>query len=261
VTGLSSATSYTFTVHATNAVGNSAESAASNAITPGTPPTPPAISVSDVKVTEANSASTAAFTVSLSTAATGPVSVNYATSDSTATAPGDYTATAGTLSFAVGEQTKTVPVPVTGDRLYETTEKFFLKLSNASGATIANDRGAAAIRNDDPAPSITIADAAKAEGNSFTSGLVFTVTLSTASGAVTNVDFATANGTALAGNDYTAISGTVSIPAGATSRSFSVVINGDLLVEPSETLFVNFTNSANATIADAQAVGTIVNDD
>jgi hypothetical protein len=259
--GLSSATSYTFTVHATNAVGDSSESAASNAVTPAASPTPPAFSVSDPKVTETNSASTVKFTVSLSAPAIGPVSVNYATSDSTAVAPGDYTATAGILSFAAGERTKTVLVTVAGDTLYEPTEKFFLNLSNPSGATIADDRGAAAIKNDDPAPSITIADVAQVEGNSSTSGLVFTVTLSSATGAVTKVKFATTNGTATAGIDYTAISGTVSIPAGTTSKTFAVAITGDIVAEPNETLVVNLTSPVNAAIGDAQAVGIIVNDD
>jgi len=261
VTGLSSATSYTFTVHATNAVGNGVESAASNAVTPAVPPTPPSIAVSDVKVTETNSPSTATFTVSLSEAASAPVSVNYATADSTARAPADYTAATGTVWFAVGERTKQVPVTVAGDTLYELTEKFFLNLTNPSGGTVAENRGTATIRNDDPAPSITIADVAKAEGSSSTSNLVFTVRLSTASGAAAKVNFATADGTATAGSDYTAVSGTVSIPAGATLKTVTVAITGDLIQEPDETLLVDLTGPVNATIADAQAVGTIVNDD
>ena len=260
VGGLSNGIAYTFTVHATNAAGNSIESAASNTVTPVAPILPD-IAVSDAKVTETNSPSVAVFTVSLSVPAGGPVSVNYSTSDSTAKAPGDYAATTGTISFAVGEQTKNVAVTVVGDSLYEVSERFFLNLSNPTGATITDDKGNGTIRNDDPAPSITISDVAKTEGLGGSSSMVFTVTLSAVSGAVTKVNFATADGTATAGSDYTAISGTVLIPAGATSKTFTVSITGDSVSEPDETLFVNLTSPVNATIADAQAVGTSTNDD
>lgn len=112
----------------------------------------PAISVSDVVVTEANSPSTAVFMVSLSVPARVPVSVHYATADSSAKAPGDYTARAGTVSFAVGEQTKKVPVTVVGDRVFELAETFLLNLTTPVGATIADGQGVAKIKNDDPAP-------------------------------------------------------------------------------------------------------------
>jgi hypothetical protein len=75
------------------------------------------------------------------------------------------------------------------------------------------------------------------------------------------VDYATANGTATAGSDYVATAGNLSFPAGTTSRTFSVTVNGDTTNEPSETILVNLSNPAGATLADAQAVGTITNDD
>ncbi len=76
------------------------------------------------------------------------------------------------------------------------------------------------------------------------------------------VDFATANGTATAPSDYTANSGTVTFAPGVTSQTVTVQVNGDTTVEPNETFNVNLTNATgNATIADAQGVGTIVNDD
>lgn len=106
-----------------------------------------------------------------------------------------------------------------------------------------------------------IADAAKAEGNLLTSSLVFTVRLSTESGAVTKVTFVTENVTATSGSDYTAATGTVSVPAGATSGTFTVAVTGDLAKEPDEPLLVSLTSPVKATIADARGVGIIINDD
>ncbi|HYH37693.1 MAG TPA: carbohydrate-binding domain-containing protein [Azospirillum sp.] len=87
----------------------------------------------------------AVFTVKLSSAATGTVKVNYATVDGTAKAGSDYTAASGTLTFNPGETTKTVAVKVLGDSVAEGTETFSLKLSTATGATLADDTGAGAI--------------------------------------------------------------------------------------------------------------------
>ncbi len=78
------------------------------------PPVLPTLSIADVVVTEGNAATTATFTVTLSAAAAGAVTVNYATSDGTATAGSDYTTTSGALSFAAGETTKTITVAIIG---------------------------------------------------------------------------------------------------------------------------------------------------
>ena len=118
------------------------------------PPSLPAASVGDVSVPEGNAGATnATFTVSLSAAATQTVTLNYATADGTATvAGGDYVAANGTLSFAPGEQSKTVTVTVNGDEVVESDESFSLNLSGATNATIADGQGTATIRNDDAAP-------------------------------------------------------------------------------------------------------------
>lgn len=111
------------------------------------------LSVNDTAVTEGNSGSApATFTVSLSGPSKGTVNVDYATADGTATAPGDYTATSGTLTFAPGETSKQVSVPVVGDTVSEPDERFTLNLSNATGATIADGVGTGIILNDEPPP-------------------------------------------------------------------------------------------------------------
>ena len=112
-------------------------------------------------------------------------------------------------------------------------------------------------------PNISINDVALTEGNSGTTNMTFTVSLSAPAptGGVT-FDIATANNTATAGTDYVAKTLTnQTIAAGNSSYTFDVVMNGDVDVEPNETFFVNLTNVTNANVTDAQGIGTITNDD
>ncbi len=110
-------------------------------------------------------------------------------------------------------------------------------------------------------PGLTIDDVTATEGNTGTSNAVFTVSLSAASGLPVSVAYATANGTAVAGSDYTARSGTLTFDAGVITQTVSVPVTGDTLVEPNETFTVGLSGAVNATIADGQATGTIVDDD
>ncbi|NCS37921.1 MAG: endo-1,3-1,4-beta-glycanase ExsH [Microcystis aeruginosa BS13-10] len=233
---------------------------------------PISLTINDVTVTEGNSGTTnAVFTVSLSSAASTVVSVNYATANGTATAGTDYTAIpTTTLTFNPGETSKTITVPVNGDNQVELNETFFLNLSNlqtnGSNVTLADNQGQGTINNDDSA-SIAITDVTITEGNSGTTNAVFTVTLSNAVDTAVTVNYATANGTATtADNDYTAIATTpLTFNAGETSKTITVAINGDTKVESNETFFINLSNlnanGRNVTIADNQGQGTIANDD
>ena len=112
---------------------------------------PPGISVADAQVQEAANA-TLAFAVTLNRAPSGTVTVDYATSDGTATAGSDYTARSGTLSFAAGESEKTVSVPVFDDGHDEGSETLTLTLSNPSGAYLADSSAIGTINNSDPMP-------------------------------------------------------------------------------------------------------------
>ncbi len=119
-----------------------------------TTPTPkPALRAGDVKVAEGNSGTTlASFPVSLSPASSGSVTVSYATANGTAAAGSDFTAASGTLTFAAGETSKVVNVPVTADTTVEPDESFALKLSSPTGgAVIADDTGVGTIVKDDAA--------------------------------------------------------------------------------------------------------------
>jgi len=225
----------------------------------------PTISINDVTIAEGNSGTTnATFNVTLSAASSFTVTVNYATADGTATAGSDYQSTSGTLTFTPGQTTQTILVPINGDTTFESNETFVVNLTAPTNATILDNQGQGTITNDDaapPVPAITINDVSVVEGNSGTKTVAFTVSLSTTSTQTITVDYSTANGTATAGSDYQATSGTLTFNPGDTSKTITVTINGDTLVEPDEMLFVNLTNATNAIISDTQGQGTITNDD
>ncbi|MBW2065872.1 MAG: hypothetical protein JRJ03_13215, partial [Deltaproteobacteria bacterium] len=212
------------------------------------------ITIDNVTVDE--NTGTADFTVTLSGAAEDPVTVQYATSDGTATvAGGDYTSKSGTLTIGAGSTTGTISVPIADDSLVELTERFFLDLSNPSAnAAFGDNRGQCTINIDEQA-TITINDVTVDE-NAGTAD--FTVTLSVAAEDDVTVDYATSDGTATAGSDYSATSGTLTINAGDTSGTISVPITDDAMIELAETFYVNLSSpSANAAFGDNQGVGTI----
>lgn len=221
------------------------------------------VSIADTAIQEGNSGTQdAVFTVSLSAAASFPVSVNYSTTGNTAGAGRDFVATSGTVTFAPGDTSATIHVPVVGDTLNEPDETFFVMLSGAVNARISRVRATGTIQNDDPAPTLSIADAVITEGNSGTRLLTFTVTLSQASGQSVSVNFATSDGTATtANNDYQAASGSLTFAIGQITKTITVVINGDRSVENDENFFVVLSNPIHATLARSQATGTILNDD
>jgi Zn-dependent metalloprotease len=115
------------------------------------------LSVADAGLIEGNAGSASvSVNVSLSSPEIAPVTVSFATADGTATvADNDYAATAGTLTFAPGQTTRTVTVSITGDTTLEPNEAFFVNLSAASGSTIGDGQGAVTIINDDGGTGIT----------------------------------------------------------------------------------------------------------
>ncbi|MCA1991120.1 MAG: cellulose binding domain-containing protein, partial [Coleofasciculus sp. S288] len=225
----------------------------------------PTLSIGDTTIAEGNAGNTlASFRVGLSQASGKSVTVDYTTADGTAKAGSDYTAKSGSVTFAPGETSKTIAVPIIGDTRVEPNETFAVNLSKPSNATITDAQAIGTIRNDDVSstlPQLSISDASFTEGNSGTTNRGFTVKLSAASTKTVTVGYATADGTAKAGSDYTAKSGSVTFTPGETSKTISVPIVGDTTVESNETFTVNLSKPSNATITDAQAKGTIRNDD
>ncbi|WP_223574899.1 putative Ig domain-containing protein [Xanthomonas citri] len=224
----------------------------------------PVLSINDVSVNEGNAGTTnATFTVSLSApAGAGGVSFDIATADGTATAGVDYVASSLTgQTIPAGSSSATFTVLVNGDTLAEPNETFFVNVSNVTGATVSDGQGLGTIVNDDAQPALSIDDVSVNEGSSGTTTATFTVSLSAASGQTVTVNYATADGTATAGSDYVARSGTLTFAPGVTAQGVAVTVNGDTAVEPNETFSVGLSGASNATIARATGTGTILNDD
>jgi probable HAF family extracellular repeat protein len=221
----------------------------------------PSVSIGDVMVTEGNAGTiNAVFTVTLSAPASHDVSVNFATDGGTATAGADFATRSGTVTIPAGQSSATVTVPVIGDTTAETKETFQVNLSQAVGAIIGDGQGVGTIVDDEPR-FLNIGDVTIQEGRSGTRVFVFTVTLSASSNVPVTVSYATANGTATAGQDYNAKSGTLTFAPGQTTSTISIVVKGDRIREANETFFVNLSNGVGAQLLDGQGIGTILNDD
>ena len=230
----------------------------------GDGPPLPTLSIGDVQVTEGNSGTVSAvFTLTLSQASPQTVTVQYATAPGTAMAGTDYTTASGTVSFPAGTTTRTVPVAVRGDTENEPDETFLVDLSGEVGAVLGDGQGRGTILDDDaaPLPVLGVGDASVTEGDAGTVNATFTVSLSAAGTQAVTVAYATANGTATAGSDYTAASGVLTFAPGVTSRTVSVAVRGDFLAEAAETLLLNLSGASGAAIGDGQGLGTIVDDD
>jgi hypothetical protein len=199
------------------------------------------------------------FTVTLSAASEQQVTVGFATVNQIAsTADNDFVGQSGTLTFVPGETTQVITVLVNGDTRREApNETFAVNLTNPIGATIGAGFGNATIVDDDPEPAISISDVTQAEGDAGTTNFVFTVSLGSQSGSAISVRFATQDGTAGAGTDYNAASGTLTFAPGVTTQLITISVLGDNNVEPNETFSVVLSSPILATIADGTGVGTI----
>jgi Calx-beta domain len=124
--------------------------------------------------------------------------------------------------------------------------------------TVGTVTGTGTIVDNDPTPSLAINDVTV---NEAAGTMSFTVTLSAASGQTVSVNYGSSNGTAVAGSDYTAASGTLTFAPGVVSQTITVPITNDTVYEPGETLYVNLSAPSNATIADGLGIGTIIDND
>ena len=217
----------------------------------------PTVSIAGGSGTEGDDESIT-FTVTLDAAASATVTVDYATSDGSAESGDDYTAASGTLSIAAGETSKTISVAIDDDIDNESDETFTVTLSNASGADLGTSSATGTIRNRFvAAPTVSIAGGSGTEGDD--ESITFTVTLDAAPSATVTVDYATSDGSAESGDDYTAASGTLSIAAGETSKTISVAIDDDIDNESDETFTVTLSNASGADLGTSSATGTIRN--
>jgi subtilisin-like proprotein convertase family protein len=223
------------------------------------------LSVSNADVIEGDAGThDLVFTVYTSTVdASNDITFDYSTGamGDTATADKDYVnIVKGSGTIAKGTSSTTVTVKVNGDYALEGNETLSLVISNpvdAGGTTVnlQRDTGIGTIVDDDRAPSVSIGDAAVIEGGKAT----FTLLLSAPTNVDTTITYSTADGTALAGTDYTAATNkTVVIKAGDTSATIQIDTQDDQKNSGPETFYLNLVSADNANIARTQAVGTIL---
>jgi hypothetical protein len=204
------------------------------------------------------------FVVTISLPNVGAVAVDYQTVDGSAKTTGDdYTGTSDTLVIPAGQTSGVIHIDLGTDAAGEPNETMSVVLSNPEpGMTIADGTATGTIQNDDtPARTFSVADVSHPEGDAGGTDATFTVTLSGSSTLETSVDYTTSPVTATAGTDYGTASGTLTFPAGVTTKDFPVSIAGDTTDEANETFLVTLSNPDDAGIADGSATGTITDDD
>ena len=160
------------------------------------------------------------------------MTVDFETENGDALAGSDYTQASGTVTFPTGSETQTISVQTLEDDGAEADERFTVRLSDPDGATLEDAAAQGTIRDDDGGgghlPVLTIEDAAPvAEGGTAR----FPVTLSSVSAEAVTVSYATADGTAKAGSDYTSTRGTLRFEPGDTTRTIRVPVLDDEIRE------------------------------
>ena len=211
------------------------------------------------------------FKVTLTGQSDHAVTVDYATSDAGAVSTGpspDYQAVHGTLTFAPGETTKTIVVPINGDTIKEIDETFSVTLSNvSSNATIAQHLGGGTILDDgDTTIGLTISDAKVVEGDSGTKNAGFVVQLSAALAAnACRSRWNSPRATAPRWRARTTRRTDPDVylrPGGPLFQTFTVAVNGDTTFEGHRELFVDIKNpTGGVQVLNSEARGTIYNDD
>ncbi|MBK7393685.1 MAG: VCBS repeat-containing protein [Chloracidobacterium sp.] len=249
------------------------------ATTPGTPlsavltidpdaDAAPVLNIGDYTFTGANSLVGIGFPVSLTGASeVFPVTVHYQTSDNTAIAGSDYTATSGTLTFNSSGTTQFINVPILPDTVNEPEETFFMDLDTPVNATINDGHAIGTIPNDDPDPTFTIDNVSQVETDSGTTDFVFTVTKTGQTTQQFTVNYTTATtGSAIggaacgAGIDYENQSGSLVFAPSDTTKTITIKVCGDTLLEPDETFGIELSGPPPVVFGSTPR-GTILNDD
>jgi uncharacterized repeat protein (TIGR01451 family) len=190
---------------------------------------------------------------------TGAVSVGYATADNTASAGSDYATTQGTLSFAPGESSKTLAIPITSDTAAEGNEFFQVSLSAPAGALIGpNNAATVTILDDDvfTPPTLDFSAADYAVGEATATKSITVKRTGDAAGTVT-VAWSAVSNTATLGVDFAATGGVLTFDPGVTSRSFNVGITNDTAAEGNETGYLILSNPTGGARIGASGVATL----
>jgi hypothetical protein len=226
-----------------------------------------------VSAPEGNGATSFIVTVGLSSAYDAPITIEYHTTELTddwiwgygyspAAADVDFNSATGTLTFAAGEISKPITVVVSGDRLGETDEYFLVNLRNPTSASLENIQSLVHIADDEPVVFFVNNYEQVTEGDAGNTTMNFALGLSAVYDAPVTVVFTTFDNSAVADDDYLAISNVATFAAGQTRIDVPVTIKGDLLAEGyEERFYVQLSNSNSALILNPTSFGIILDDD
>jgi hypothetical protein len=223
---------------------------------------PPTITISDAAITEPFSDTwSMVFNVSLTGQSYYDITVDYETVDVEAEAGLDYEVASGSLTIPSGKKSGKIQIPILADEIIEDPETFIVNLSNPGNAYLGDDQAIGTIIDNDLPFQVSVLDSIMIEGNSGTLPMPFVVYLTEPVSVTVAVDYATLDGTAIAGEDYLEVTGTLTFTPGQTTNVVLVNILGDQKDEPNETLSLQLSNPTNAPLGDAIATGTIFDDD
>lgn len=215
-----------------------------------------AIRVGDASVVEGDvSGNYAQFKVRICPSNIVDVMVDYTTIEGTAVDGLDYQAVSGTLTIPAGESYGIIQVPIVPDTLFETGETFSIHLSNPVNATLITQDAQGVIIDDDTRPVLSVSSFVLNEGETGH----FVLSLNHAAGTDTTIYFQTEDWTASANQDYTPVSGSVSIPAGQTTANIAVGTVSDFQCEPQEEFHLLLLGAEWVRVFSNFAVG-IIND-
>lgn len=208
----------------------------------------PEVSLSSATASISEGGGAVVITATLDAISGRTVTVVYTTSNLTAVAGSDYTATSGVLTFTAGSTEETFSIPILNDSTFELSETFRVTLSSPSNASLGTPSQATiTINNNDAAPTIQFTEAISSVLES-TAKYTATVKLTGNTAVTATVPFLVIAGTATAGNDYTASNGTLTFAPGTTQRTVVITIINDTVDEPDETLTINLGVPTNATL-------------
>ncbi|SDJ04544.1 Calx-beta domain-containing protein [Frankineae bacterium MT45] len=218
----------------------------------------PVVSVSDTAVVTSATATNAVFTIGLGSANSNPVTVKYATSNGNAVSGTDYTATSGIATFAAGVTSVTVSVPVAANTVNVGSSYFYLSLNTPTNAYLGRSTATATILYQAVTPQLSVGDTSVTRQTSGTKNATFTVTLTPASTATVTVNYSTSNGSAVAGTDFTATSGTLTFAPGTTSQTVSVAITANSASTVDRYYYLSLGSPVNASLLRSNGYGEIV---
>jgi len=189
--------------------------------------------------------------------------VDYATHDETAKAGQDYSAQSGTVTFAIGERSKTISIPILNDALPEDDERFQVVLTNPSPDAVLGNLSTLDVTIHDDDPGVEFSAASYAVSEMETKVVITIRRVGPIQGPLT-ADFATMDGTATAGQDYTAQSGTLRFGYFLNDweryKTFSIPILDDTLVEGSETILLALSNPTGGVLGSQSTASVVIQD-